>query len=93
MFWDSFSGRGKGPGFFWEKEWGTINAASYRECTLPVIDEYFRSSRESGFPLFLMQNNAPSYATAETINELRDRSIDVIKWLPFSLDLNPIEFA
>lgn len=54
MFWGSFSGRGKGPGFFWEKAWGIINVASYSERTIPIIDEYFRFLREVGFPLSLM---------------------------------------
>lgn len=30
MFWGSFAGGKKGPCLFWEKEWGTINAASYQ---------------------------------------------------------------
>lgn len=38
-----------------------------------------------------MQDNTSSYTVVETLNELRDRSINTIKWPPFSPDLNPIE--
>ncbi|KAK4095897.1 hypothetical protein N658DRAFT_437247, partial [Parathielavia hyrcaniae] len=37
MFWGCFSGLGKGPGLFWEKDWGKINAETYRTRTVPVI--------------------------------------------------------
>jgi len=29
MFWGSFHGNTKGPGFFWEKDWGTISEPTY----------------------------------------------------------------
>ncbi|KAL0929636.1 uncharacterized protein CTRU02_215535 [Colletotrichum truncatum] len=29
MFWGCFSGGRKGPGFFWEKDWGFITAETY----------------------------------------------------------------
>jgi len=39
MFWGCFSGKyGKGPGIFWEKEWGTINEETYQEWIVPIID-------------------------------------------------------
>ena len=39
MFWGCFSGvSGKGPGLFWEKNWGIINEATYREHTVPLIN-------------------------------------------------------
>lgn len=38
-----------------------------------------------------MQDNAPAYAAAESLDELRARGIRVIKWPSFSPDLNPIE--
>ena len=40
MFWGSFYGVTKGPGFFWErKEWGTITGLSYIAHTLPHVYE------------------------------------------------------
>jgi hypothetical protein len=38
-----------------------------------------------------MQDRAPGHAAGDTKKELRERGIIVIYWLPFSLDLNPIE--
>ena len=39
MFWGCFLGAsGKGPGLFWEKEWGPINEDIYQEYTVPIID-------------------------------------------------------
>lgn len=37
MFWACFSGIGKGPRVFWEKEWGTITTESYQQHIVPVI--------------------------------------------------------
>lgn len=39
MFWGCFSGGlGKGPHLFWEKDWGKINAETYSQKILPLID-------------------------------------------------------
>lgn len=93
MFWGCFSGAtGKGPGVFWEKDWGTINQESYRQHTVPVIDGWIRLCREEqGEELVLMQDGAPGHAAATTRRELRDRGVTVILWPPYSPDLNPIE--
>jgi hypothetical protein len=40
MFWGCFHGNFKGPGFFWEKDWGTISGPTYREHTVPVIAQH-----------------------------------------------------
>jgi len=38
MFWGCISGLyGKGPGLFWEKDWGTITSSSYLERVAPVV--------------------------------------------------------
>lgn len=41
--------------------------------------------------LIFMQDNAPGHAAAITIEDLRERGIDIVQWPPFSPDLNPIE--
>ena len=40
MWWGCFHGDIKGPGFFWEKDWGTIGTKTYCERTVPVVAQY-----------------------------------------------------
>jgi hypothetical protein len=87
MFWGSFSGSLKGPGFFWEKDWGSISATSYQERTVPIIHSWLRLNPT----LVLMQDGAPGHRGADTIQELHERDIYPIFWPAFSPDLNPIE--
>lgn len=87
MFWGCFSGYGKGPCLFWEKEWGSIDAEGYCERIVPLIDGWCRLYPDHEF----MQDNAPSHHASETIQELKERGIKVISWPPYSPDLNPIE--
>lgn len=90
MFWGCFSGRlGKGPGVFWEKDWGTISAASYIEHIIPIICGWHRLHPDQG--LIFMQDNAPAHTAAESIAEIKARGIRIIEWPPYSPDLNPIE--
>jgi transposase len=92
MFWGSFSGGKKGPCLFWEKEWGSINAESYQEHIVPLIDGWIRLElQETGRQLVLMQDHAPGHAAATTREDLLERLIEVVNWPPFSPDLNPIE--
>ncbi len=67
MFWGSFSaGLKKGPCLFWEKEWGTINAESYCERIVPLIDEWMRMHPW----LFLQQDGALGHDAKTTLKEL-----------------------
>lgn len=96
MFWGSFCGIGlngllKGPAFFWEKDWGSIGEDTYREHTIPVIDEWIRAARAQGHEILFMQDNAPGHKAAGTTADLRARGITILEWPPFSPDLNPIE--
>jgi hypothetical protein len=92
MFWGCFSGvSGKGPGLFWEKEWGSINQYSYQEHTLPLIDAWIHENRRRGIELLFMQDGAPGHAAQSTQANIRTRGIRIIFWPPFSSDLNPIE--
>jgi transposase len=90
MFWGSFYGDTKGPCLFWEKEWGFINAESYCERVVPIIDGYLRLNRQQGNYLCLMHDEAPGHASKDTIAVLHERSIYPISWPAFSPDLNPI---
>jgi hypothetical protein len=40
MWWGCFHGNIKGPGFFWEKSWGTIGAETYCKYTVPTTAQY-----------------------------------------------------
>jgi ketohexokinase/beta-glucosidase len=91
MFWGCFHGHTKGPGIFWEKDWGSIGQESYCQHTVPIIHGYIELCRREGIELVLMQDGAPGHAAGETKQELADRGIIVIFWPAFSPDLNPIE--
>jgi transposase len=92
MFWGSFYGATKGPCVVWEKDWGSITSASYREHVVPLIhDQIQRYSQETGQELILIQDNAPSHNARATREELRRRGISYETWPPFSPDLNAIE--
>jgi len=87
MFWGCFFGKTKGPGVFWEKDWGKINKESYCEHIVPIIHGWMRMNQGLSF----MQDNAPGHAAGYTREELEERGIRVIDWPPYSPDLNPIE--
>lgn len=86
MFWGSISGLyGKGPGLFWEKDWGTITSASYCEHVLPIVEQYARGH------LYFMQDNAAAHGARATRAEIKRRGLHMIFWPALSPDLNPIE--
>jgi len=91
MFWGCFHCDIKGPGIFWEKDWGSINAESYCAHTIPIIHGYIELCRRDEIYLKLMQDGAPGHAAADTATDLQERGIEVIFWPAFSPDLNPIE--
>lgn len=95
MFWGCFSGipgQLKGPGLFWEKEWGSISEASYREHTVPLIHEWISHCRQTvGTNLILMQDGASAHGARGTRADLHERGIVLENWPPHSPDLNPIE--
>jgi transposase len=89
MFWGCLGVGGKGPGIFWEKDWGTVSAESYCEHIIPIVDGWFRLTAIPSH--IFMQDNAPGHAAKATIAELMERKIPCLAWPPFSPDLNPIE--
>lgn len=93
MFWGCFSGFGKGPGLFWEKQWGSISAETYIEYTVPLIATHLQHHEGLNRKLTLMQDGAAGHRAAATITELRSRGITIEKWPPYSPDLNPIEMV
>ena len=87
MFWGCFHSNIKGPGIFWEKDWGTINQYTYQAHTVPVIEGWMRMNPGLKF----MQDKAPGHNAKGTVEELEERGIEIIEWPAFSPDLNPIE--
>jgi ketohexokinase/beta-glucosidase len=87
MFWGSISGLyGKGPGLFWEKDWGTITSESYCQHIVPILAQYIDRTR-----LILMQDNAAGHAAKATLQHMREHNLIPIYWPANSPDLNPIE--
>lgn len=78
MFWGCFHGSTKGPGLFWEKDWGSINTNSYQQHTIPIVHGWIKIQKPQ--QLLFMQDNAPGHAATETRADIRDRGIRVIFW-------------
>jgi transposase len=74
---------------FWEKEWGTINAQSYIQYIVPLITEYIHHHPH----LQVVQDGAPGHGAQFTIRELERNGVYMIRWPPFSPDLNLIEMV
>jgi transposase len=91
MFFGSFSGYGKGPAIFWEKDWGSISAETYQAHTCPLVEGYLQSYRAHGIPLIFMQDGAPSHHAKTTKQWLDSHDIPTMEWPALSPDLNPIE--
>jgi transposase len=87
MFWGSISRLyGKGPGIFWEKDWGSITSTSYLQRIVPVVQDYALQRW-----LIYMQDNASGHSAKATIQALKVIGIKPIFWTSLSPDLNPIE--
>ena len=54
MFWGCFYGHTKGPGIFWEKDWGSINQESYYAYIVLIIHGYIELQRREGIHLKLI---------------------------------------
>ena len=91
MFWGCLSGHGKGPGIFWEKEWGTITSESYCERILPAVSGFMQEQALLGINLQFMQDNAPAHGARSTKDAMLGLNIAPITWPANSPDLNPIE--
>lgn len=71
MFWGAISGwYGKGPGLFWEKDWGTITSESYCQHIVPILADYCNRTR-----LFFMQDNSLGHAAQATIACMREMNL------------------
>ncbi|KAI0992965.1 hypothetical protein K3495_g15219 [Podosphaera aphanis] len=86
-FWVSFAGSEKCPSQFWEKDWGNTTSLSYSKRIVPLLHGMTRFRPG----LSVIQDNAPPYVAARTMEEVEERSITPIDWSPSSPDVNPIE--
>ena len=87
MFWGQFAGGKKGPAFFWERQYGGINAVKYQQHIIPLIHQFYQ---EEGLVLY-QQDNAPSHRALSTCFALHQRDIEVMEWPAYSPDIAPIE--
>jgi hypothetical protein len=87
MFWGSFHGSIKGPGLFWEKEWGTINEVSYSEHVVPIVASYIQSHPG----LIFQQDNASGHRARSVREKFQELGVPIIIWPAYSPDLSPIE--
>lgn len=90
MFASVFAGRQKGPGHFWEKEWGGITAEKYQRYFLPLVHQFYYGTYNPPASSF-MHDNAPAHSARTTIAALNSMGIPLLKWPARSPDLNPIE--
>jgi transposase len=89
MFWDCISMHGTGPlvsvqGTLDQREYITI----LRDELLP---EFLRAKRAIPGTWHLMHDNAPCHRAKAVETFPHQNGIDLIKWPPYSPDLNPIE--
>ncbi|EED16986.1 hypothetical protein TSTA_020440 [Talaromyces stipitatus ATCC 10500] len=74
---------------FLEKQWGTINAQGYIQHIVLLITEYTHH-----YPyLQLVQDGAPGHGAQSTIPELQKGGVHIVRWPPFSPDLNLIDMV
>ena len=67
----NFSGpHGKGPGLFWEKDWGSIRSESYCQRIVPILAQYYDRTR-----LVLTQDNAKGHAAKATLQYMMEHNI------------------
>jgi hypothetical protein len=88
--WGNLWGK-KGPGTFWEKEWGSMNSRKYNEVILSQVQAWFDAERAQGVWLVWQHDGASCHRSFETQDNLYRRNIPTIDWPPYSPDLNIIE--
>ena len=86
MFWCCFSALGKGPSLFWGKDWGTISEDTYRQHTVPMINDWVRYCKQTlKEKIILMQDGESGHSAAD---DLRERGVTIANLPPYSPDLN-----
>ena len=93
MFHGTICGGKKGPGTFWEKEWGSMDSRKYNTVILSQIQRWFEAERARGIRLVWQHDGASSscHRSFETQDNLYRRNFPTIDWPPYSPDLNLIE--
>jgi hypothetical protein len=90
MFWGSFAGGIKGPSFFWEKEYGGIDAEKYQQFIIPRV-QTFLEAQDGPNDYVFQQDGASSHTAFSTRMLLRCLGIETLQWPARSPDLSPIE--
>jgi transposase len=90
MFWGCFSGLRKGPCYIWPKEYGGIDQHKYQEHVVPLIQRWYEELGAFGQMPFV-QDGAPGHRARSTKLAMERLGIPLVKWPPYSPDLNLIE--
>ena len=56
-----------------------------------IFTNIYRYKRDRGIKLQFMQDNAPLHTARTTVEDLQNKGIRIIRWPPYSFDLNLIE--
>lgn len=91
MIWGSITANGPGPLVVFEKSWGNITGAVYRERIVPVIHEFKNQHEQSPLLPILMEDGASPHSAKATQALHEHLGILRMKWPANSPDLNPIE--
>jgi hypothetical protein len=75
MFHGTICGGKKGPGTFWEKEWGSMDSKKYNEFILSQIQAWFEAERAHGVQLVWQQDEAFCHRFLETQDNLYRRNL------------------
>lgn len=70
---------------------GHVNAESYLETLKNNIYTEYKAATKKGKRWVVMQDNAPSHTAKVVTAEIERLKIPMMKWPPYSPDLNPIE--
>jgi transposase len=90
MVWAAFSGAlGRSDLIVMERDPKAPKGGYSAESYLKVLEEQIQRVWEPG--LIFMQDNAPIHKAKIITKFLKDNGVKVLKWPPYSPDLNPIE--
>jgi hypothetical protein len=91
MVWGAIWGSSRSDIIFLERDPTSKHNGYSGRSYLAILEEALPTIWEPG--LIFMQDNAPIHASHLVKNWLSDNMIPVLKWPPYSPDLNPIEHA
>ena len=89
MVWAAFWGGGVSDLYLLERDWEVKKMGYSANSYIDVLDQNLVEFYEPG--QIFMQDNAPIHTTKKVRLWFEMHGIEVMEWLSYSLDLNPIE--